>query len=221
MSDPYTQLEQALGRWPDTLAVTRPQIDEVARNYAQPPRAYHGFSHILELAQHYAQVRDSIGWDDPATVFAAMLFHDIVYMAGCGDNESRSAEHAVAAVSRFGWSTVDEGLLSRLINGTAAHGRHGDVPSRDARHFFDIDMAILAAKRERFEAYEAQIAEEYRALPKDAYIAGRRRFLEGLLEAERIYLSEYFHERLDRPARDNLRRTLGGGEQETRRAPDS
>ena len=58
--------------------------------------------------------------------------------------------------------------------------------------------------------YDAAIAAEYaQAVPPEAYAAGRARFLRGLLDKDRIFLSDYFHARLDTQARANLRRALG------------
>jgi len=46
-------------------------------------------------------------------------------------------------------------------------------------------------------------------VPGFLYRAGRRRFLQGLLRAPRIFLSDFFDQRLDAAARANLRRQLG------------
>ena len=71
-------------------------------------------------------------------------------------------------------------------------------------------MAILGADAATFDAYDRAIAEEYRGrVPGWLYRINRRRFLRGLLGRERIYLSTFFHERLDLAARANLRRVLG------------
>jgi predicted metal-dependent HD superfamily phosphohydrolase len=45
-------------------------------------------------------------------------------------------------------------------------------------------------------------------VPREAYRAGRRRFLAALLAAPRIFHSEEFHERLDQQTRSNLQRAL-------------
>ena len=60
----------------------------------------------------------------------------------------------------------------------------------------------------RFAEYERQIAREYSLIPPELYAAGRRKFLETVLAMPRIYLSDYFHARLDARARENLRRAL-------------
>lgn len=51
-------------------------------------------------------------------------------------------------------------------------------------------------------------APDQAAVPAVMYRHGRKHFLERLLACERIYLSEYFHCRLDERARANLGRAL-------------
>ena len=96
-----------------------------------------------------------------------------------------------------------------LILLTARHGRlaPGDVDD-EAALFLDCDMAILGAAPPAFDAYDAAVAVEYRAVPPEAYHTGRCAFLAGLLAQPRIFLSDRFHARLDDDARANLARAL-------------
>ena len=65
-------------------------------------------------------------------------------------------------------------------------------------------MAILGASPAAFAAYDAAIAIEYGHVPREVFAVGRRAFLAGLAARPRIYLSDYFHTRLDARARANL-----------------
>jgi predicted metal-dependent HD superfamily phosphohydrolase len=70
-------------------------------------------------------------------------------------------------------------------------------------------MAILGAEPAAFDAYDRGIAAEYRGtLPAWVFRLNRRRFLKALLARERIFLSDFFHSRLDAQARANLRRAV-------------
>ena len=72
-------------------------------------------------------------------------------------------------------------------------------------------MAILGAEPRAFDAYDRGIAEEYRGhIPGFLFRLNRKRFLKGLLARERIYLSDWFHQRYDAQARANLRRAIDG-----------
>lgn len=185
--------------------------------YAEPPRAYHHFGHVREVLAHYDAVAAGPGWTRPREVALAVLYHDAVYVAGRADNEARSAALARAGIARWlAGAGIDGDRVAALIELTARHGAHapGDFPADaegdDTRRFLDCDMAILGAPWPRFERYDAAIAEEYRGVvPGWLFRRKRRAFLRALLGRERIYLSDFFHARLDKPARDNLRRVLG------------
>lgn len=186
-------------------------LAELRAAYATPGRAYHTWQHVEDVALHYTQVARDIGWRAPNEVFVAILYHDAVYVPGGKTNEAESAVLTRSAVRRFSLETVlDMGRIERLIHLTARHGSLSvaDV-DRDEALFLDCDMAILAAAPATFDAYERGIATEYSFLPVAEYAAGRRAFLARVLRAERIFLSRYFHDALDAPARANLARALG------------
>lgn len=188
---------------------------ELRTAYATPPRAYHDFAHVQEVLGHYAAVAaQGPGWQQPAEVYLALLYHDAIYEAGRKDNEARSAELARAGIAR--WlpaAGVDAVRTGALIEMTARHGHWaGQTLDHDAALFLDCDMAILAAPAARFDAYDRAIAQEYRGrLPAWMFRHYRRRFLRGLLDAPRIYVSDWFHQRCDAAARANLTRCLAQG----------
>ncbi|HEY5849778.1 MAG TPA: hypothetical protein VIT62_03305 [Lysobacter sp.] len=179
--------------------------------YATPPRAYHNFQHVQEVLRHYHDVAAGPGWRQPSEVALAVLYHDAIYEAGSRDNESRSAELAVTHIARW-WPTagIDAQRVTELIELTARHGslRPGEVDD-EAALFLDCDMAILGAEPAVFDAYDRGITAEYRGhVPAWLFKLNRRRFLKALLARERIYLSDFFHERYDTQARRNLRRAV-------------
>ncbi len=178
--------------------------DEVRAHYATPPRAYHTFAHVQRVLDHVA----ATPFDQPDEVYLAAVFHDAVYDATAKDNEARSAGIAREAIARWGLA-VDADRVAALIELTARHGGlvPGDV-DEDAARFLDCDMAVLGADDAEFDAYDAGVAEEYRAVPPDAYRAGRRAFLDKVLAKPRIFLSDRFHAALDARARANLRRAI-------------
>lgn len=172
-------------------------VATLATAYAEPQRAYHTAAHIAEVLGWFDVVADEVGWTDPSAVYAAIVFHDAVYVPGAKDNEARSAAWCLAE----GFSKRS----ARLIELTARHGglAPGEVDA-EAALFLDCDMAILAADPAAFAEYDRQIAFEYQHVPREAYRAGRRAFLAGVLAKPRIFLSDYFHAKLDARARANL-----------------
>jgi predicted metal-dependent HD superfamily phosphohydrolase len=208
--------------FPDRLLpFTLPADQRVAlfSAYAEPPRAYHHIGHVGEVLRHFAQVADGPGWHRPHDVAWAVLYHDAIYRAGRKDNEIASARLAMAHLAHWPPSmAVDRERIVALIELTARHGglrrdsllaahRTSDEAS-DTLHFLDCDMAILAAPEPQFDAYDRAIAEEYRAVPRWLYRRKRKQFFRHLLDSERIYLSDFFHDGFEAAARANLRRTL-------------
>lgn len=200
------------------LTLPTMMLSELEAAYATPPRAYHNFEHVQEVLHRFAEVTTGPGWTQPSEVYLAVLYHDAIYEAGRKDNEARSAELAMAQIARFLPETgIDTLRVAELINLTARHGQFSpsdfgdDGFSLDTRHFLDCDMAILGAEAAVFDAYDRGIAEEYRGhVPGFLFRLNRKRFLKGLLARERIYLSDWSHQRYDAAARANLRRAIAG-----------
>lgn len=202
---------------PGPVEFPQPLLAALQAAYATPQRSYHDYAHVQAVLRHYAAVAADPGWAQPREVRLAVLYHDAVYTAGRSNNEARSArlvrEHGARWLPDAG---IDIDRVAELIELTARHGRlspsdlDGDPHPDDARHFLDCDMAILGAPTAEFDAYDRGIAREYRGVMPDwLFRRNRRRFLRGLLERERIFLSDFFHRRLDVAARANLRRVLG------------
>ncbi|MBB1087598.1 hypothetical protein H4F99_03745 [Lysobacter sp. SG-8] len=192
------------------------QRERLQAAYAEPPRAYHAWSHVGEVARHYEAVAEGPGWGQPREVALAVLYHDAVYDPARRDNEARSADFALQEIAR--WMPdggIDASRVGQLILWTARHGQfapddfNDDPCPDDVRHFLDCDMAILGASPDAFDAYDRAIAREYRGhVPGWLFRINRRRFLKGLLARDRIFLSEFFHERFNAAARANLRRAV-------------
>jgi predicted metal-dependent HD superfamily phosphohydrolase len=170
-------------------------VRELAARYGEAHRAYHDARHIAELLRWF----DELTWDSPRDVYDAILFHDVIYDPTRGDNEERSAQLAL----QHGASE----RAAELIRLTAKHGSITEA-DRDAAHFLDADTAILGAAPAAFDAYDAAIRVEYQHVPDDAYRAGRRAFLENMQARPRLFLTDYFHSRLDAQARANLARAI-------------
>ncbi len=195
---------------PDGLELPEPLWREIVAAYATEGRAYHDLAHVREVVRWFHEVAREIAWENPREVFLALLFHDAVYRPGAADNEEQSARLAREMAAKWlSGSTISLDRVEHLIRLTARHGTLtvGEIDPETAR-FLDCDMAILGADPEAYDRYEAGIAREYAAIPAQLFREGRRRFLERLCAAPRIFLSDHFHARLDAAARANLRRAV-------------
>lgn len=176
--------------------------------YDSPGRHYHTWAHIDACLRHAAPLR----LDDPFTVYAALLFHDAVYVAGAKDNEARSAQLAAAQLRAHG--AVTEAQVARvehLILLTASHGALPAHAPRDDQLLIDIDLAILAAPAPVYAIYAAQVREEWvpGVVTAAQYASGRAHFLRGMLAAPRLFHSHEFAAG-EPAARENIRAELMG-----------
>jgi predicted metal-dependent HD superfamily phosphohydrolase len=72
----------------------------------------------------------------------------------------------------------------------------------------DVDLAILGKSAGVYDAFERAIRREYWWVPKSRYQAARGALLEKFLARSSIYQTDRFHQRYEKPARDNLARAL-------------
>lgn len=178
-------------------------LERLLERYAEPHRAYHTVQHLdecfdwLDRASHLA--------DRPAEVALAVWFHDAVYETRSTDCEERSARLAREVLHAAGAAEEIALRIEQMILAT----KHGASLDRsDAGVLLDVDLSILAARRERFAEYERQVRREFEWVPEPAFRAARRRILAGFLERSRLYSTDWFAERLETRARDNLARSL-------------
>ena len=186
--------------WPDLLS-EQPQIRErLVTAYDDPARGYHDLRHLREVLEH---LDDLVPADHPErdAVVLAAWFHDAVYDA-VGDNEERSARLADAVLTQAGVPIplVDE--VTRLVRLTAGHDPAAD--DLPGQLLCDADLAILAADRERYDAYVAGVRQEYAEVPDADFRAGRKAVLEDLLAHDTLFHSEAARERWEERARANV-----------------
>ena len=72
----------------------------------------------------------------------------------------------------------------------------------------DADLAILAARPERYEEYAADVRREYAHVPDEAFRAGRSAILRDLLAKPHLFHTAYAREHWEAPARGNVEREL-------------
>ncbi len=179
--------------------------DELIARYSEPHRRYHTMVHIEDCL---AQVAASTDMDESqrALMDAAIWFHDAIYDATRSDNEAESAKLAAdrLAVEDAPQAFIDE--VVRLILLTAGHS----VQAGDAlgARLVSIDLSILGAEPDRYDAYAAAIREEYAHVPEPLYRAGRAAILGRFLESGALFADPIWAERFEALARANLTREI-------------
>ena len=181
---------------------------ELSALYSGPDRHYHGLAHIEALLALADEYRAAIS--DPGAVEAAIWFHDAIYDSRAADNEAKSAALAVERLTGM----VDGERLARIaamIEATATHvvpvlGE--EVAGNDAALFLDMDLSILGASPEAFDAYESAVRREYGWVSDEAWRLGRAAVLGKFLDRPAIFHSQPFRDRFETTARENIARSI-------------
>ena len=195
--------EELLARWrallpgsPESVTVGR----ELLTRYAEAHRHYHDLTHLREVLD---AVDGLAGYAaDPDAVRFAAWFHDAVYDGRPGDDEEASARLAEARLPGCGLSPARVAEVARLVRLTAGHAPADD--DRNGLVLCDADLAILAADPVRYRAYAAAVRAEYAHVPAEAFQAGRRAVLDGLLARPVLYRTPPARAGWTAPARGNL-----------------
>lgn len=182
--------------WP--LLDHHPLRDDLLAAWDRP--GYHDLLHLEEVLDRLDLLAGAGVPFDPTTVALAAWFHDAVY-DGAADDEERSAAWAERALPA---TYADE--VARLVRLTADHRPADDDPAGAA--LSDADLAILAAPRERYDAYAAGVRSDFAHVGDDDFRAGRAAVLRELLDRPHVFSTAAARELWEVAARANLRREL-------------
>lgn len=181
---------------------------DIAARYNEPQRAHHTLKHIQQLFEQFDQIKDKLY--EPHIIALALYYHDVTYDPRRSDNELKSAEYAVEALSHY-LSAEQCQHIYALIMMTATHQPHklaDEDKSSDAAYLLDMDLSILGAPWSEYQQYAQAVRYEYMHVAKEDYRTGRIVVLEKLLAHSTLYLTEYYYGRLEELARDNIKREI-------------
>lgn len=183
-------------RWP--LGDHDALRDDLLAAWDRP--GYHDLLHLEEVLDRLDLLAAAGAPVDPTTVALAAWFHDAVY-DGAADDEERSAAWAERALPA---TYADE--VARLVRLTADHRPADDDPAGAA--LSDADLAILAAPRERYDAYAAGVRADFAHVGDDDFRAGRAVVLRDLLERPHLFSTPQARSLWEDAARANVEREL-------------
>lgn len=194
----FTSLVERLGG----TAEAGLRADELLAAWAEPARAYHGTSHLIDCLE---RLDETVQGRPAPLVEAALWYHDAIYDPRASNNEERSARWAARALGGLGVPGHAIDQVVRLILLT----RHTSPPKdSDGQLVCDIDLSILGRPWHEFHAYETAIRSEYAWVPDPAYRAARSEVLRALLERAALYGTRWYRERYEARAHENLARSL-------------
>ncbi len=183
-------------------------IERLKARYEEAQRAYHTWDHIEGLLGHFETLSDHIA--DKTRILWALYWHDAVYDPMRSDNETASADLLRAeGKGHIPDTTLEEAAI--IIEATAKHHLPGTLSGEalsDASYFLDMDLSILAAREDIFDAYEDNIRFEYSFVSADTYTSARANILKGFLAREQLYFTDICRARWEDKARANIQRSI-------------
>ncbi len=177
-------------------------FDDLAKAYGDDKRHYHTGNHIAELLAQFVNYRDIS--TRPHEIEVAIWFHDTVYDTHKNDNEEQSARWAEEYLSSEGADPETIDRISNMIRATKSH----EPDSTDSALLVDMDLSILGAPIQAFEAYDKAIRREYTWVPEDLYKIERAKVLQSFLNRDVIYRTNAIRDRLEVQAHANLARKI-------------
>lgn len=177
---------------------------EVYRFYTSRKRYYHNLTHLEKLFGELSAVQTQV--EDLNTALLALFYHDLIYNPLRKDNEEQSALRAQVCLQQLHVPPEKIARCAAHIRATQGHQVSTDA---DTNLFTDADLSILGQDWDTYSTYIAQIRREYAIYPDLLYRPGRQKVLRHFLAMERIYKTDFFYERYEGQARENMRRELG------------
>ena len=169
--------------------------------YAAPFRKFHNLGHIQDCLSWVEEVAPLLV--DRDAVEFALWFHDAVYQTGATTNEWRSAEMFLdlSAGAAF--------LFRHRVCGLILATRHiRRVHGNDKCFIVDIDLSGFGAPWEEFMRNGELLRHESANQTEHQYQTGQVAFLSRLQRRPNVFSTDYFRDRYEATARENLRRVL-------------
>lgn len=179
-------------------------FDEVSGRYGEPHRRYHTSAHIRHCLEQLDLAADLM--DEPDAVEMALWFHDVVWEAQAtpASNEQRSADFFV---ERLG-DALDERFRDTVYRLVMVTVYPSEPATPDEGYMVDIDLSSFGLPWEEFRRDSQAVRDELPHLTDEEFYPKQHRFLRMLLDRERFFVTDFFADRYERTARDNIGRLL-------------
>jgi len=212
--------EELYSRWAGLCAVLgilerkeRNKINEIfdrlVAAYCEPHRKYHTLKHIVHCLRKFDGARYAV--ENQWAVEMAIWFHDFVYDTSeelAKFNEAFSSAKAYVAVRKLGLSHVFGQEVLCLILATKFHKPIKVCKPMDVRVLIDVDLFSLGKAWSEFQEDSRAVREEYDHVPEAVFRKKREEILQSFLDRPRIYFTDYFYEKYEKAAQENLKRAI-------------
>ena len=170
---------------------------DIETKYSAPKRYYHNQAHLLNMLYEFEYIKELLR--EPDAVLFSLYYHDIIYNPSRKDNEERSAEFLKSVLQDTSYTGIE--LSVQQIEASKTHKMS---ENSDINLFLDIDMAILGYKRDVYTEYSKHVRKEYSLYPDILYKMGRKKVLDAFLEQDKIFKSDFFFDKYEKQARENI-----------------
>jgi predicted metal-dependent HD superfamily phosphohydrolase len=184
------------GQAVDTSAAIHQQLID---SYNEPHRVYHTLNHIEHCLAHFDKINHDL--ESPDAVELSIWFHDAIYKPGATDNEQLSAD----LFMEISQGQLDDSLRKTVyqhIMATLHDGR--TIESNDTKFMVDIDLSSFALPWAEFSRDSNNLRVEMKSLSDEDYYRKQSRFQKNLMNQPRFFKSDYFYEKYEDQARQNL-----------------
>jgi predicted metal-dependent HD superfamily phosphohydrolase len=174
---------------------------KVERHYSEPHRHYHDRQHLAHCLEQLDLAGGLIL--KPEQVEMAIWFHDIINQPGAADNEQRSAEYFRKLIG----DRADPAFVNAVVQLIMATTHQSAPVEHDQQFICDIDLASFGCPWECFMRDSSAVKAEFTGTEEE-YYRGKKAFLQQMLNRPRIFLTDFFNERYEQQARENIVRLL-------------
>ena len=179
--------------------------NEIEKTYSRKSRRYHNLQHLETLFEEIEHVKDKI--KNFNTISFSIFYHDVIYNATSKLNEEKSADVAKERLEILGLNNED---LQQVYEQILATKSHQKSENEDTNFLLDADLSVLGKSNEVYSEYTKQIRKEYSIYPDFLYKPGRKKVLQHFLELESIFKTEFFRNKYEIQARENIEYELKG-----------
>ena len=183
----------------DSTAIHR----QLVKGYGEPQRRYHTLAHVAHCLNQFDHCKSLAR--NPDALEIAVWFHDAIFEPGRPDNEALSAR-LYQELSAGIHSNEMRQLIDRLIMATLHDG--SSLGDADASYMVDIDLSSFGLDWEAFLVDSQNLREENPDLSDTEYYRKLQKFHSSLLARPRFFFSDFFYQRYEQQARDNVSRYL-------------
>jgi len=171
--------------------------------YNESQRYYHTLGHINHCLDQFDQVSHLL--KQPDAVELSIWYHDIIYQPGAVDNEQRSADAFKRQTNSLFPVEFCKVIYAQIV---ATLHDQSEILDHDTRYMLDIDLSGFALPWTEFIQDGENIRREMKSQTDAVYYAKQKSFYLYLLDRPRIYFSEFFFDKYEAKARQNIKHKL-------------